>query len=166
MIEIRLTDTDAIEYLETQNPDISALVTALKTATQYIDKLEEQAKHTNKLISTSELDKVDPLHTNVDDPNRHNISGGMNRPAHHQEPSNRILRDTEIAKETTVPTAPSPRWSEQEIKVIDYAMSRPESELNRKFSVLVTKLDRTEASVRSKLSEMNLYVNTDVIYHK
>lgn len=158
MIEIRLTDTDALEYLKIQSPDTAALAKALETATQYIDVLEKEKSTISAAI-------------NNDDPMRHNIAGNMNKPAHHQQHeeivSPRILRDTEIANEVEpVIDRTATRWSEQEVKVINYAMSRQAIELNRKFSVLCEKLDRTENSVRSKLSEMGIYVNSDTLYHK
>ncbi len=136
MISITLTDTDAIEYLKTQNPDIGSLTKSLETAMAYIDKLEEE-----RIVITEPVV---------------------------EKPSSRILRDTEIVKETESDYTNPIRvtWTEQELKVIEYAMSRPATELNRKFTTLVEKLARSASSVRSKLADMNLYVNDNIIYHK
>ena len=162
-IEIKLTGEDAEKYLEQQAPDTSALAIALQSATQYIDFLEKEKK-----------DKEQPvIHTNLDNPKRHNIAGDMNKPAHHQKheetviTSNRILKDAKIAEELEpVITNTNLRWSEQEIKVIKYAMDRPETELNRTLAALCEKLARTEGAIRSKLAEMSIYVNAGVLYYK
>ena len=159
-IEIKLTDDDAIKYLVKDNPDMKQMEDVIKTAKEYIAVLEERVEQLQSSVTNS-------IHTNLDDPYRHNIAGNMNKPAHHQEPSKKVLVDTAVVEEINEFANPSrTRWTPQEIKVIEYAMSRPETELNRKFTVLVEKLARSASSVRSKLAELNLYVNEDIIYHR
>jgi hypothetical protein len=163
MIEIKLTGDDAIKYLAESNPDIKQMEETIRTAQTYIEALENQLAVLG--------DPKEPIHTNLDDPLRHNIGGSMNRPSEMQEVSARVLRDTEIAKEAAPMLKPQldmttkkGNWTDREIGVIMYAISRPEKELNRKFSVLVEKLGRTNNSVRAKLSDLGIRVAKDIIY--
>ena len=155
-IEIKLTGFDATDYLDSNGPDVEALKNSLKTAMEYIDVLERAAK-------------VEEVHTNLDDPKRHNISGSMNQPAQHQAATAKVVRDTAIAKEidTTFHTGePNTKWTKEELKLIYWCMDRPEGELNRRLDVLVTKLTRTESAIRAKLNELEINVTNGVMFYK
>ena len=156
-IEIKLTEDEALAYLETQTPDIATLTTALKTATEYIDALEAQLKSI----------QADKPAINNDDPMRHNIAGSMNKPAHHQKPSNRVLRDTEIAQEVEPAHAmANTKWTKEELNIIYWAMDRPETELNRKLENLLHKITRTEGAIRSKLNELGIKIDKGILYYE
>ena len=180
-IEIKLTGEEAETYLNQHTPDTAALAIALKTATEYIDVLEKEKAQQH----FTPIDELDTPAVNNDDSGRHNIAGSMNKPdraaEYNQGPSNRIIKDSEIAEEITpaktlytrcfetlIEKSNSSYWTEMELGVIAYAMERPEKELNRKFSEVCRKIgsNRTEAAVRSKLSDMGIYVNSDTLYYK
>ena len=56
------------------------------------------------------------------------------------------------------------RWEQYEIKIIDYAMSRPSNEGNRKLAEVVKKLGRGDKSVREKLRGMGINVQDGILY--
>jgi hypothetical protein len=167
MIEIKLTGDDAIKYLAESNPDIKQMEETIKTAQAYIEVLE------NQLAVLDEPKEPGPVFTSVD----------MEEAT---ATSFQVLRDSEIAKEDLEEIRKhnakhlieksfseaakdtgvyiTGKWTDREIGVIEYAMSRPSNELNRRFTVLVEKLGRTESSVRSKLETMGLHVSKGIIY--
>ena len=141
MIKITLEGEDAKKWIESQTESDreESLALALKTATEYIDMLEEQLKTFTKPVKESSLDNL--------------------------EVSSRISRDMEIAKEIET-KAGGTKWSDGEINVIHYAMGRPVEELNRSFSTLVEKLARSEGAVRAKLSELGIKVEGGKLYYR
>jgi len=163
MISITLTGDEAIAYIATSNPDIKQMEETIQTATEYITALEDQLK---MLGDPKEL-TLENLYTNIDDPLRHNIGGAMNRPAHHQEEqSNRVLRDSIIAKELEPNLAmANTKWTKGELGIIYWAMDRPEDELNRRVDNLYKKITRTEGAIRSKLNDLGIEVTDGVMHY-
>ena len=98
----------------------------------------------------------------------------------------KLEHDTRLARDLTSDTKPSfakedkkveeiiitetplktGRWENFEIAVITYAISRPSGENNRLFKTVVKKLNRSEGSVRAKLSDLGFEVNNGVIFPK
>ncbi len=167
MISITLTDTDAEKYLEQHTPDTSTLATALQTATEYIDMLEKKVKSYEDQFKPIEAD--DLIHTNLDDPKRHNISGSMNLPAQHQAAEAKVVRDTAIAKETKPmelsTEMTNSKWTKEELAIIYWCMDRPADELNRRLDNLLVKITRTEGAIRSKLNDLDIKVVNGVMHY-
>ena len=164
-VEIKLTDTDAEKYLEQHTPDTSTLAIALQTATEYIDMLEKKLKGYEDQFKPIEAD--DLIHTNLDDPKRHNIAGAMNQPAQHQAAEAKIVRDTAIAEETKPMEMglANTKWTKGELGIIYWAMDRPEDELNRRLDNLYKKITRTEGAIRAKLNDLNIEVIDGVMHY-
>jgi len=171
MIKVILDGIEAEEYIKTQVPDTSTLAIALQTATEYIDMLEKKLKGYEDQFKPIEAD--DLIHTNLDDPKRHNISGSMGRPAQHQAAEAKIVRDTAIAEETKPMEMglANTKWTKGELGLIYYLMDRPETELNRKLDTLLTKLKstddggRTEPAIRAKLNELDIKIVNGIMYY-
>jgi hypothetical protein len=141
MIEIKLTEEDAIKYLQTQNPDIATLTKSLETAVAYIEVLER-----NKTLHDEHYD-------NVDRPERHNIAGGMNKPA---GVSSRIQREAAIVKDLAIGT----KWKQWEYDALDYAAhaAQHKTVANSLKSVIHKIPQRSMTAIRKKLNERGISV--------
>ena len=166
MVEIKLTGKDAEEYLKQHTPDTATLAEALKTATQYIDVLEKQRAQQQ----FTPIDELDQPAINNDDPMKHNIAGDMNKPAGHT-PSSRVLRDTEVAKGFSKPQpynkSSGTRWLDWELKIIDWTMEQPITNVSRTLKAIVPKFDnRSQAAVISRLNSMGIRIARGVLQDK
>jgi len=153
MIEIKLTDTDALEYLEHKDTNLGY--------EQLLAKYKILQENT-KLLGQRYVD----------------LQAKYNALTSQENVSARVINDTEKAKnltpdfakptnsQNTTPTRSNRKWSDMELSIIKYAISRPETENNRQFATLAKKLNRSKNAIRTKLAELDIYVEKGIIYPK
>ena len=131
MIEVRLTENEALDYIRNENLTDVRLASVL----QELDDL--QTKYDISLKGTPKVNVSDTVLR----------QSSIAKEVNNTTPTGDNFRWYPGKK-------PSSHWSDKDVNIIEYAANRPKYENSRKISVLADKLGRSESSVRTKLHRL------------